>query len=259
MTVALHSTRSRSVIGAVVKRALVRVNRVPATFIPSVAMPVFQLIAFGGAFAGALTFAHIRHAYDWFVPMTAIQGAAFGAMGVTFGAINDLQTGFFDRLRMSPGGRRALTIGPLAAALARAVLPVLLVTAVGFIGGAHLPGGLLGLITMFIAAFGIAFVAAGLGLGLAYRMRSLAAATVTQFFIFFTIFLSTAQMPLQFIQGWVRPIARINPITNVLRLARAGFLGDVTWDDCWGGLLALLVMGALSTVFAVRSLRTFDR
>ena len=41
------------------------------------------------------------------MPMAAIQGAAFGAMGLTFAMVNDLQTGFFDRLFMSPAGRSA--------------------------------------------------------------------------------------------------------------------------------------------------------
>ena len=96
-------------------------------------------------------------------------------------------------------------------------------------------------------------------LGLAFRMRTLAAATLTQFAIFFTLFLSTAQMPLDFIQGWVKPIARVNPMTNVLRLAREGFLGEVTWHDSWGGLLAIGVLAVLTTVYAARGLRSFDK
>ena len=126
---------------------------------------------------------------------------------------------------------------------------------VGFTGGADLPGGPLGLLTLALAALGIAYTASGFGLGLAFRMRSLAAATLTQFAIFFTIFLSTAQMPLHFIKGWVKPIARVNPITNVLRLAREGFLGQVTWGNSWGGILALVVLGVITTAFAVTGLR----
>jgi len=247
-----------TVIAFMVRRSLVRIRRIPAAFLPSLAMPVFQLIAFGGAFAGALAYARINHALDWYVPLACLQGAAFGAMGLAFATVNDLQTGFFDRLRISPGGRAAMIYGPLAASMVRAIIPLVIVSAVGFIGGAALPGGFLGLLTLAAAALGIAFCASGLGLGLAFRMRTLAAATLTQFAIFFALFLSTAQMPLDFIQGWVKPIARVNPTTNVLRLAREGFLGEVTWGDTWGGLLALGVMSLLSTVFAVRGLRSFE-
>ena len=74
----------------------------PSAFVPSIAMPVFQLIAFSGAFGAAVRFAGIANAMDWYVPLNAIQGASFGAMGVSFGLINDMQTGFFDRLLMAP-------------------------------------------------------------------------------------------------------------------------------------------------------------
>ena len=247
------------VVGAIVKRSMVRMRRMPSAFLPSLAMPVFQLIAFGGAFAGALAFAGIRHAMDWYLPLAAIQGAAFGAMGLAFATVNDLQTGFFDRLRMAPAGRNALVFGPLAASLIRAVIPLVLVSAVGFAGGAKLPGGPVSLLTLLVAALGVGFIASGFGLGLAFRMRSLAAATLTQFAIFFAIFLSTAQMPLEFIRGWVKPIARVNPVTNILRLARQGFLGDVTWHGTWGGLLAILALGTLTTLFAQTGLKSFDR
>lgn len=247
-----------AVVAFMVRRSLVRIRRIPAAFLPSLAMPVFQLIAFGGAFAGALAYARINHALDWYVPLACLQGAAFGAMGLAFATVNDLQTGFFDRLRISPGGRAAMVYGPLAASMVRAIIPLVIVSAVGFIGGAALPGGFLGLLTLAAAALGIAYCASGLGLGLAFRMRTLAAATLTQFAIFFALFLSTAQMPLDFIQGWVKPIARVNPTTNILRLAREGFLGEVTWHNSWGGLLALGVMSLLSTAFAIRGLRSFE-
>ena len=58
------------------------------------------------------------------------------------------------------------------------------------------------------------------------------------------------------IEGWVKPVARINPLTNILRLAREGFLpGGITWHDTWGGLLAMAASLALLGLFAVRGLR----
>ena len=98
------------VVGAIVRRSLTRLRRMPSAFIPSLAMPVFQLIAFGGAFAGALLFAFKGQvsSFDWYVPMASIQGAAFGSMGLAFATVNDLQTGFFDRLRLAPAGRNEI-------------------------------------------------------------------------------------------------------------------------------------------------------
>jgi ABC-type polysaccharide/polyol phosphate export permease len=73
--------------------------------------------------------------------------------------------------------------------------------------------------------------------------------------IFLTVFLSTAQMPLHLIDGWLHGVARFNPMTNVLALARQGFLGDVTWASTWPGLVSLLGLCALLVTFAYRSLQ----
>ena len=264
MTVAVeprreHSADSSAVIAALVRRTLLRVRRMPAAFVPSIVMPVFQLVAFSGAFGAAVRFAGVENAMDWYVPLNAVQGASFGAMGVSFGLINDMQTGFFDRMLMAPTRRWTLIAGPMAGAIARAIVPILLVVVVGFVGGMNVPGGWLAFVTIGVAAVGIALVSSALALGLTYRMRNMGAATLTQFAVFFTIFLSTSQVPLAAMSGWLHAVARVNPMTNVLRLARQGLLGDVTWDQTWGGLLAIAVMLVLSSAFALSGLKRLER
>lgn len=267
MTVALdqqsrpqrHDSKPREVVGILVKRSLVRVRRMPSAFIPSLVMPVFQLIAFSGAFGFAVTRLGIANALDWYVPLNAIQGASFGALGVSFALINDMQTGFFDRVRMAPTKRWVLIASPLAAAVARSSVPIVFVVVVGFLGGMSLPGGPLAIVCVAVAAVAIGTIAAAFALGLTFRMRNMGAATLTQFAIFFTIFLSTSQVPLAAMAGWLRSVARINPMTNVLRFARQGFLGEVTWDQTWGGLVAMGAMLVLALVFAFTGLRRFEK
>lgn len=254
-----HDSRSLEVIGILVKRSLVRVRRMPSAFIPSLVMPVFQLIAFSGAFGFAVTRLGIANALDWYVPLNAIQGASFGALGVSFALINDLQSGFFDRIRMAPTKRWVLIASPMTAAVARSTVPVIIVVIVGFIGGMNTPGGPLSILCVAIASIAIAVTAAAFALGLTFRMRNMGAATLTQFAIFFTIFLSTSQVPLAAMSGWLRGVARINPMTNVLRFARQGFLGEVTWDQTWGGLVAMGSMLLLAMIFAVTGLRSFEK
>lgn len=259
MSATTYTTSPSAVIGALVRRTLLRVRRMPSAFVPSIVMPVFQLIAFSGAFGAAVRFAGIRNAMDWYVPLNAVQGASFGAMGVSFGLINDMQTGFFDRLLMAPTKRWSLVVGPIVGSIARAALPVALVIVVGFLGGMNVPGGWLAIVMVIVAAVGISLVASAFALGLTYRMRNMGAATLTQFAVFFTIFLSTSQVPLSSMAGWLHAVARVNPMTNVLRLARQGLLGDVTWDQTWGGLLAIAVMLTLSGWFALSGLKSLEK
>ena len=255
----LHAARPMDVIKVLVQRSMMRVRRMPSAFIPSLIMPVFQLVAFSGAFGFAVTKLGIENALDWYVPLNAIQGASFGAVGVSFGLINDMQTGFFDRILLAPTRRWVMVAAPLAAAIVRCIVPVAFVIIVGFLGGMNTPGGLLALVCLAISAIGIGIVSCAFALGLTFRLQNLGAATLTQFGIFFTIFLSTSQVPISAMTGWLRSVARINPMTNVLRLARQGFLGDVTWEGSWGGLLAIAVLVLLSCWYAMTGIKKFDQ
>ena len=245
------------VVRGLARRSLVNLSRLPSAFLPSLVMPIFLTIAFSGAFSAItkLPTFPTHNSLDWFMPLAAIQGSSFGGIGVAFGAVRDLESKFFDRLLMAPAPRRALLLGPLVAGTLRALPPVVLVATVGFIGGAALPGGPLGLLTLLVACFGLGVIACGWGLGLAYRIKTNAAGALAQVGIFFIVFLSSAQTPLSVMRGWLHGVARINPMTNILRLAREGFLGHVTWGQTWGGLAALVVVVPFAIAFAATGLR----
>jgi ABC-2 type transport system permease protein len=238
------------------RRGLTGMVRLPAAVVPVVVMPVFFVIAFGGAFS-ALTMMPgfpTDDVLDWMAPFAILQGAAFAGMGASFSAGRDLETGFYDRLLLSPVPRRALVIGPLMYSATRSLLPFSIVTPLALLFGASLedPRGLL---TLLAAAVGVAVVAGLWGLGVAYRTRSQRSGALTQVGIFAAMFLTTGQVPLVVMTGWLEVVARYNPMTPVLQLARQGFLGDVTWAHTWPGLLSLALAGAALSLFAWRGFR----
>jgi ABC-2 type transport system permease protein len=181
-------------------------------------------------------------------------GSAFAGVGMGFSAVRDIESGFFDRLRMAPSPRSSLIVGPLFTAWIRVLIVVTMTTIVGMLFGARLTDGVLGLVTLYIAGFGIATIGLGWGLGLAYIFGDMRAAALMQLGLFLAMFLTSAQAPLSLMSGWLHSVARVNPFTNILRLARQGFLGDVTWNDTWGGLVAIVGLSALTFLFAYRSL-----
>ena len=84
-------------------------------------------------------------------------------------------------------------------------------------------------------------------------------AAIMQLGLFMSVFLSSAQAPLSVMTGWLHGVARINPMTNVLRLARQGFVGQVSWANTWGGVLAIVILSIVMLVFARRGLDQLDR
>ncbi|MGH2749621.1 MAG: ABC transporter permease [Actinomycetota bacterium] len=247
---------SLEVTWGIARRSLILIPRVPSTFVPSLVMPVFLVVAFTGAFAGLVDLRGFPagQMLDWILPMSTLQGCAFAGVTTGLGVARDLENGFFDRLILSPAPRGAILAGPLLASMLRAFFPLVILLGLGFIAGVNLPGGLMGIVALAFTGFALALVAGCWAVGMALRAKSMQAAPLIQMALFLTFFLSTALMPLELLTGWVHAIARFNPMTSVLELARQGFLGDVAWSTTWPGLVALAGMIAVLGWFARRGL-----
>lgn len=246
---------------ALARRSLVNVLRIPAAFVPILAMPIFFVVAFSGSFTALTQLPHFPtdNILDWMVPFALLQGAAFAGFGTGFGTVRDIESGFYDRLLLAPTSRLALLVGPLLASIARASITYVVVLGFGLALGADLPGGALGLLILWVAAMGVALMSTGWALGLVYRVPNQRAGPLLQIGIFFTMFLSIGQVPLEDQVGWVRQVARVNPITNILRMGRQGFLHQVDWATTWPGLLAIGVSALVLLTFAARGLQRVTR
>ena len=248
---------SVQIVGALAWRSIVSVGRMPSAFIPSVLMPIVFVIVFSGAFSAITNLPNFDtdNILNWYAPMTILQGSAFAGLGTAFGTARDLEDGFFDRLLLAPTSRWSIIGGALVASMLRSLLPFALVLLVAVIGGATVPGGVLGVACLLAASTLIAFLAGAWGLGLVYRIKSMSAGPLIQIGIFLTLFLSTAQVPLDVMGGWLHAVARFNPMTPVLQLARAGFIGTVEWGEVWPGVIALGAAAVGLVLFAYRGMR----
>jgi ABC-2 type transport system permease protein len=242
-------------------RGLRSIRRLPSAFFPALAMPIFQTVAFSGTFFAITKIPGFPtdRSVNWYLPLACCMGSGFAGVGLGFSTVRDIESGFFDRLRMAPSPRISLIVGPLFTAWVRVMIVITTALIVGFAFGARLTDGLLGLVTLYVAGLGVATVAAGWGLGLAYRFGDMRAAALMQLTLFNALFLTNAQSPLNVMTGWLHSVARINPFTNILRLGREGWLGDVTWQSSWGGLVAIIGLSALTLTFAYRGLAKLSK
>lgn len=232
----------------------------PSAFLPALLMPVFQVIAFTGTYRGVTDIPGFPtdNSANWFLPLAVVMGCSFAGMGLGFATIRDIESGFYDRLRMAPAPRHALLLGGLGSALVRATLAIVVVTLAGIALGARFTGGLPGALALVVAGLGIATVGTFWALGLVYRLRDMRAAALMQLTLFFGLFLTEAQTPIPLMTGWLPIVAEYNPLNQVLRLARVGFVGEPRWADAWPGLVTLVVLSALAAVYARRGLASLD-
>jgi len=177
---------------------------------------------------------------------------------------NEIEQGLFDRYLLAPAARSAVLAGSIFSAVFRATISVTVVLITGFILGLRFEGVgglgdvLGGLALMYRACWGIAVVAACFALAVVFRIKSSRASPLFQLGIFVTMFLSTAQVPLEVMAPELRSVARLNPVTQILSLARQAFVGDgVTWSGTWPGLLAIALAVAVMFPVALRGIVRF--
>lgn len=248
------------IIMALVGRSLIAITRVPSALGPILIMPIFFMIAFTGSYSAITDIPGFPtdNIFNWFVPYACVQGAAFAGIGIGFGTARDIENGFYDRLLLAPSGRKALILGPIGTSIVRSTFPLFTVLPIGLLLGADAPG--FAGFAMLVLVAAVVAAASGLwALGVVFRLQSQRALGLVQIGIFATLFLSIGQVPLGVMRGWLHGAARVNPTTNLLRMARQGFLGGVTWEVTWPGLVAAAAMLFGLTVFAVRGFKNVER
>lgn len=245
------------ILRSLMHRSWLNMVRIPASIVPAVVMPVFFVIAFSGTFRGLTLLPGFPtdNAVNWMAPYACLQGAAFAGLASAFGLGRDIEGGFYDRLLLSPAPRWTLVVSSLLYSALRSFLPLVVVLLLGLPLGLTFPGGPVAVLWLAVASVGVAAAAGLWGMGITYRLRSQSAGALAQVGIFVVLFLSEGQTPVELQSAWLPHVARFNPLTPVMRLARAGFVGDATWAEVWPGLAALVISLALLAWFAARGFR----
>jgi ABC-type multidrug transport system permease subunit len=244
-------------------RSLNEVTRVRGALIGTSIAPLIFLLGTSGQFGklvglpGFPTDSYL----SWIVPLCCLQGAGFAGAAAGANLARDIEQGWFDRLLVAPVARPLLILGPVLGAVTRALAPVTLVLVVGLAIGAELTGGLWGIVALYVASVGFCTVAAMWGIAMAVHFRTQQAGPLMQMGVFLGVFLSTAYTPQPLLEGWLATVARINPVSHVLELARQSTVSGIapSLSHTWPGLVALAGMIAAFGALALVGLRRMGR
>ncbi|NNE72166.1 MAG: ABC transporter permease [Acidimicrobiales bacterium] len=251
---------SGPVLGGLLRRSVLRLRRMPSVLVPALVMPLFFLVSYSGSFDGLTNVEGYGtdNIVNWMVAWSLMMAASFSGSGASGVIGTDIDTGFLDRLLMAPSDRWVVLAGPLLYSMVRAAISTTLVLIAAALLGADFPGGVLGLLSTYVGCAGMALAIGCLGSWVMLVMRDVQAQALVQLMIFGGTFLSIGQVPVDFMTGWLKVVARYNPVTFVLRLIRQGFLGPVAWDTTWPGLVALAGMTVLFGGLALRTLYRYE-
>jgi ABC-type multidrug transport system permease subunit len=243
-------------VWALMRRALNEIVRVPGAAIPGVLAPTIFMLGLTSVF-GKLTLLPGFTTNDFMsflIAVSLLQGAGFTGAATGVNLARDIELGWFDRLIVAPPARSSLLAGLLLSASMRALIPMTFLLVVGFAFGVAYPG-LDGLLLAILLAAGFAAVAAAWGVTLALRFKTQSAAPLMQAGIFMAVLFTTSYAPLDLLTGWLHTVATYNPVRFIIEAGRQGFVGDVTWETTWKGLVALVGLAAVMVAFALRGLR----
>ena len=239
---------------SVALRSLRALPREPELLIPSLIFPVFFFVVNIGTLQDFTQRGIPGLDYRAFQLPTAI---IFAVTGVSraHAVVTDIQSGYFDRLLMSPVRRLPLVLGMMAADFAQIIILSVPVILLGMLVGVRFETGLLGLLLFLLISgfWGLAFT----GFSYAMALKTASAGMVNTTFMLFLpfVFLTTATLPLEALTGWMATIARFNPMTYLLAGLRSLLYGGWQPALLMQAAGAILLVGVVSIGLALAALR----
>jgi ABC transporter DrrB family efflux protein len=215
--------------GAITRRNIIVYRRVPRLLVFTLIQPVVFVLLFRYVFGGAIKVPGSISYVDYLMPGIFVQTVVFGATNTAIGLATDVQSGLLERFRSLPMARSAVLTGRTFADLARNVLVVALMSAVGFAVGFHVHtnaalflAGIL-LVLLFSYVFSWIFATVGLAIGDPETAQAASFPVLVPL-----VFASSAFVPVSTMPSWLQPFAEHQPVSATASAARALMLGGPT-------------------------------
>jgi ABC-2 type transport system permease protein len=251
-------------VGMLARRSVVRTLRQPAMVVPSLVFPLMLLsINSSGLESTTRLPGFPTDSYFQFaLAITFVQGALFSANSAGTNVANDIESGFLNRLSLTPLRRVSLMMGQLAGIVALGFIQAVTFLLVGIAFGVGIATGVAG--ALVIVAFSLLISLAFGCIGAFVALRAGNGEAVQGIFplFFAALFLSSMALPRDLIQNdWFRTVADWNPVSYMLECIRS--LMIVGWDGealalgfaCAGGV-AVIALAAASSALRTRMVRT---
>ena len=227
------------------RRSVVRQARQPANVLAPIIFPLGLLAVNSGGLQAATAipgFPTNRFiAFALAIPF--IQGALFATMNAGTDLARDIQTGFLNRLSLTPVRGGALVLGQLAGVAFVALVQAIVYVAVVYAVRVHPASGAAGMIVLLglATAIAIGFGAAGVFMALRTGSGESVQGLFPVLFVFLLV--SSMNFPRNLIEAtWFRWLATINPVSYLIEGLRSLIIQG------WNGealALAFAISGAL--------------
>jgi len=239
-------------------RSLVRTLRQPGTVIPPLIFPLMLMAVNSNGLRAAthLPGFPTDSFLAFFIPFSFIQGALFASGIAGTDLAKDIDTGFMNRLALTPMRGSALLLGQMGGAVGLGVIQAALYLLVGLVAGVDIESGIGGAILILLLATLVCSAFAALGLWMALRTGSTEGVQSLFPLLFFFTFISSMNLPRNLIEvAWFRDVATANPVSYMIEGLRSLVIEG--WNAQalalgFGLTIALLVLAMTLSARALR-------
>jgi ABC-2 type transport system permease protein len=239
------------------RRAVVRTARQPANVVFPLIFPMLLFAVNSGGLKAETRLPGFPTdsflAFALAVPF--VQGALLATVNANVEFARDIQTGFLNRLALTPVRGIVLLFGQLGGLLAIALVQAVFYLVVGVAFGVRLETGVGGALLLLVLEAVIALAFASFGCWAALRTGSTEAVQglFPVFFVF--LFLSSMNIPRNLIETtWFRWVTTINPVSYLIEAVRALVIYDWRWETIGLGFAVAGVMSVVGFALATHAL-----
>ena len=243
------------------KRAVRESLRTPEALLPTLFIPLFFLVVNVGQAAkifpsSSTPFLEGQTYAAFQLPSSLLLAASFGSAALYL--VEDIEGGYFDKLRATPVARGALVWGRLFAEALKAAALAVVMLIVGLLFGIEVASGPIGIVLLLALTAGWAAVFSGFMQLIALKTRSAAATNSAGLIFFPLLFLTPSFVPRPLLTRPMEIAATYNPVTYIMEAMRSLVLQDLDWPVIARGFAVVAILGALMATLSVRSIRRYD-
>lgn len=240
------------------RRSVLRLLRQPEVVVPALLFPLllFALQAAGLNPASDIPGFPADSYFAFLLAFPLVQGTLFAAVSAGTDLARDIETGFLDRLVLTPMRPAALLVGLLTGVCILGFLQAVVFVFAGIMFGVDIKSGFLGVLV--IVVFNILIALGFGGIGAIVALRTGSGESVQGIFplLLVSFFVSSVFLPRDLIETeWFRTVATYNPISYLVEGVRSLIITG--WDPqalalgfaVTGAIMVLSIAGA---VFSLR-------
>jgi len=243
------------------RRALREGLRQPDALLPTLFIPLFFLVVNVGQaakiFPSSGTPFLLGQNYAAFqLPTSLLTAASFGTAALYL--VEEIEGGYFDKLRATPIPRASIVLGRLLAEIPKSAIMSTAMILIALPFGVRIRAGIGGYLLIVVLLATWATVFSGFMQLIAMKTRSAAATNSGSLIFFPLLFLTPNFVPRDQLSRPMEIAATLNPVTYIMEAARSLILEGYDWAAIGRGFLVAGLAGVLMLTLSVRAVNRYD-